>query len=311
MFASLRISLRYRSAPNQQAITVFQLLQYAASHRQLLILSLKAGREGEPMKQLSIALCALAIAACGGGGSSADSNAPLPPPPPPPQPVTDALPGGVWTGVDSDGDEIFALVTETGRFHFIDDFFNQGVGTLSVSNGNDVAGNFQLITELGLTFADGTTLADCTLSGTIAERQSMTVSVSCTTTAGLQDQFTATLAYDGLYDRDSSLATISGTYDDGSGAGINIAADGSIFEQDPISGCVINGQVTIIDSAFNAYDIEFGFSACTGQGAVLNGTSFVGIGLLDNTVAPEVLMVGTTGDVAGTLVSVVLIEERL
>jgi hypothetical protein len=214
-------------------------------------------------------------------------------------------------GTDSGGDLALALVTETGRFHLIDECGIQGSGILSVSNGNDVSGNFQLVTPSGCTFPDGTTLADCTLSGTVTERQTMSVTANCTTTAGLQDQITLALNYDPIYERDSSLATIAGTYDDGSGIVTDIASDGMIFEQDPVSGCVTNGQVSVIDSAFNAYDFAFGFSNCTGQDAILNGSSFVGIGTLDNTLTPEVLIVAVTGDVAGTLVSVVFVAERI
>lgn len=248
-----------------------------------------------------LAICSFLMFGCGGGGSPALSV---------PPPVANQSPGGIWIGIDSLGQEILALVTETGRFHFIADLSTQGSGILSVSNGNDVAGNFQLVTELGFVFQDGTTLADCALSGTVNERQTMTVTVNCTTTAGLQTQATATLTYDVLYERNSSLATIAGMFDDG-GLVITIAADGTIFEQDPISGCVTNGQVNIINSAFNAYDIEFGFSNCTGLFAILNGTSFVGIGTLDNTGIPEVAIIGATGFVSGILISVVLVIPRI
>ncbi len=240
--------------------------------------------------------------ACGGGGGGA---APLPQPP-----VVNASPSGIWTGIDSNGGQIIVFVTETGRFHIIDQFLNQGSGILSVSNGNDVTANFQLVTPLGITFPDGTTLRDCTLSGTVTERQTMTVTGNCTTTAG-QDQITVTLNYDANYERDSSLATIAGLYDDGSGIVTDIASDGMIFEQDPVSSCVINGQVSIIDPDFNLYDFQFGLSNCTGPDAILNGASFVGLGLLDDTFPPEVLIVFATGDVAGTLVSWGLFGERI
>jgi hypothetical protein len=139
----------------------------------------------------------------------------------------------------------------------------------------------------------------------------MTVTADCTTTAGLQDQITVTLNYDALYERDSSLATIAGMYDDGSGILTDIGLDGTIFEQDPVSGCVTNGRVSVIDPTFSAYDIQFEFSNCTGQFAILNGASFVGIGTLDNTVTPEELFVAATGNIAGTLVSFVSVLERL
>ena len=261
---------------------------------------------------LTTTLIAFALAACGGGGGGAAPPPPAPPAPPaPPPPVTNASPGGIWEGIDSDGDLVAVFATETGRFHFFDEFGNQGSGILSVSNGNDIAANFQGVTPWGLTFPDGTTLVDCMLSGTVAERQTLTLALDCTTTMGLQFQTTMTLDYDAIYDRDSSLATVAGNYDDGSGIVTNIAADGTIFDQDPVSGCVTNGQVRVIDSAFNVYDFEFGYSSCTGQNAILNGTSFVGIGTLDDTFTPESLYVVAIGDIAGTLVSSFFGAERL
>ena len=264
------------------------------------------------MKAFARNLCVLSLAAfcvaCGECGGDAVCKSPFPSIL---SPVINASPGGIWEGIDSDGGLVVALVTETGRFHFIDEFGNQGSGILSVRNGNDVTGNFQLVTEFGFTFADGTTLADCTLSGTVAEHQAMTVTVNCTTTASLQFQITVVLDYNALYERDSSLATIAGIYDDGSGVVTDIASDGTIFEQDPVSGCVTIGQVSVIDPAFNAYDFQFGFSNCIGQDTILNGSSFVGIGTLDNIVTGEVLIVAATGDVAGTLVSMVIVAERL
>ncbi len=72
---------------------------------------------------LTLTLFTFALAACGGGGGGAVANPPVPPPP-----VINASPGGIWGGIDSDGDLVIALVTETGRFHFLDEFGNQGSG---------------------------------------------------------------------------------------------------------------------------------------------------------------------------------------
>jgi hypothetical protein len=254
-------------------------------------------------KLFFLLICLAPLHGCGGGGGS--------PSPSVPPPVTNQSPGGIWTGTDSIGQDIIALVTETGRFHFIADVSTQGSGIMSVSNGNNVTGNFDLVTELGFVFADGTTLANCTLSGTVSARQTLTVTVNCTTTAGLQTQATAALSYNQLYDRDSSLATIAGMFDDGSGVVTTIFSDGTMFEQDPVSGCVLNGQVSIINTAFNAYDIEFGISNCTGIFVIFNGATFVGIGVLDNTVSPELLIAGVTGIVSGVLISVVIVQPRI
>ena len=244
--------------------------------------------------------------ACGGGGA-ASPPAPSPPPPPP---VTNVSPGGIWEDIVVGGVDVIAIVTEMGRFQYINEFLDQGSGVFSVSNGNVISGNFQLVTKPGSVYADGTTLANCTLSGTVAERQTITATVNCTTTAGLQSQSSITLNYKAVYERDSSLSVIAGNYDD-SGLVLNIDENGVIFEQDPVSGCVNNGQVNVINPAFNAYDIQFGYSNCTGQATSLNGTSFIGMATLDNTVVPEVLIIGATGDIDGALVSLFGISERL
>lgn len=251
---------------------------------------------------IACAAVTLLVCGCGGGGGSAAPSAP---------PPVNVSPGGFWSGVDATGGEILAVVTETGRFHLLTlDDMSQGSGIMSVSNGNNISGSFQLVTQLGFMFQDGTTLANCTLSGTVAERQTMTVTANCTTTAGLQEQATATLSYDATYERDSSLATIAGNFQ-GINDVLNIAGDGTIFGQDPVLGCVVNGQVSIINSAFNAYDFEFTYRNCLGQAANLNGSSFSGIAALDNTVNPEVLIVTATGDVTGVLVSFIQGLERI
>lgn len=217
-------------------------------------------------------------------------------------PVTNASPGGFWEGIDSNGGHIIALVTETGKFHFIDGDLNQGSGTLSVSDTNDVDSNFHFVTQPGSTFADGTTSANCSLAGTVSERQTMTVTVACMTAAGLHNQITAALSNKALYERASSLATIAGNYQ-GLKEVLNIAGDGTLFSQNPGTGCVANGQVSIIDNAFNAYDFEFTYSNCVGQAAVMNGSSFVGIASLDNSVTPEKLLVAAIGDMDGDVPS--------
>lgn len=242
-----------------------------------------------------------AISACGGGGGGAGPSQP---------PVTNVSPGGIWSGPDSSGSDIIALITEAGRFHFINEDLSQGSGVLSVTSGNQISGSFQLVTQLGFTFVDGTTSANCTFTGSVIERQTITASVNCTTTAGLQTQVTATLAYEALYDRDSSLATVSGNYQAVQEV-LNIAGDGTMFSQNAATSCVINGQIAVINAAYNAYDVSFTYSNCLGQEAVLNGSTFTGLALLDNTAVPEEIGMAVTGEVAGVDVSLILILERI
>jgi len=222
-------------------------------------------------------------------------------------------PGGYWVGETSDGEAvvgapIFALVTETGRIHFTIGG-RQGAGVLSVRNGNDVSGNFQFVTDRDIPFPDGTTQSDCTVSGTVRERATMSLTADCTTTAGLQFQLTVPFFgyLAGFYERASSLATIAGLYQTG-GPVMDIAADGTIFAQEAFTNCVMNGQVNIIDPAFNLYDFQISYSNCTGRDADQNGATFVGIGFLLEITNPSppdssiLLLVNFIGEIDGVLV---------
>ena len=217
-------------------------------------------------------------------------------------PNTKASPGGLWHGEDSDGGSISMVVTETGRFHIIDADLSQGSGVLNVSDANEIESNFYFVTQHGSTFADGTTSTFCALSGAVVERQTMTITIDCNNLAGLRDEFEATLSNKEHYERDSSLAVIAGNYQ-GDKFVLDIASDGSIFSQDPGTGCVVNGQINIIDSAFKVYDVEFTYSNCGEQATTLNEADFVGIALLDNTVSPEALFVAAIGSSDGDVPS--------
>jgi len=260
-------------------------------------------------KLIAIACCQLllVLAACNGGGAGSKGSLGLTPNPPP---VVNVSPGGFWGGTDSTGGDILMIVTETGQFHYITlDSFSQGTGILRVSNGERIAGDFKLVTPLGFFYPDRSTFANCTLSGTVAERQTLIADVRCTTGGGLLLAATVMLSYDAEYGRNSSLATIAGNYE-GISAVLNVAGDGTIFSQNSATGCVINGQASIINSDFNAYRVLFSYSNCVGQSGILNDSLFFGTAILIDAAAPELLIVAATGEVAGVLVSNVLAVER-
>jgi hypothetical protein len=224
-------------------------------------------------------------------------------------PIT--MPNGIWRGVDSDGREVVALVDRFSSFQFVDGLGNQGSGFLVVGTGDVVDSNFQLVTQLGATFTDGTTAAECTFSGTIIERQTLTVTENCMTGTGLQFQEMLTLTFDDLYDRDSSLTIIAGAYQTPDGGTLSIGSDGLIFEQDAISGCVTNGQVGIAVSFANMYFFDYEIDNCIGADAIWNGSSFSGLAFLDNTFSPESLEYAVIGEVGGVPVSVVVRNDRI
>ncbi len=224
--------------------------------------------------------------------------------------LVDQAIGGIWEGTDSDGTAIIALTTESGRLHWIAETGEQGFGTGSVI-GSAVTFNYTLVAELGFTFPDGSTSATCTGSGTIQQRQTLAVTVNCTTTLGTTSSSSASLNYNAIYDLDSVLSVIAGNYDD-DGVVFNINANGVIFEQDPTTSCVLNGQITIIDSNFNAYDVSLSVSNCTGAEAILNGSTFTGLAVLDSTAPPpDELVIAVTGAVSGVTFAVILSINRI
>jgi hypothetical protein len=252
-------------------------------------------------------LGAILLVGCSGGSggslSSQSSNAPSGGTDAGPgSSAAKASPGGYWEGANSDGGLIAFLVAEDGRFHVLDADLSQGSGTLVVGSSNDVEGNFLFVTQPGSTFADGTTSATCSLSGNLSERQAMSITADCRTSGVLRIEFAATLGYSDVYENASSLATIAGNYQ-GSKTVLNITGDGTVFSQDPGTGCIVNGQVNIIDSAFNAYDLNFTYSNCTGTEAAMNGTSFAGIVLIDDRVVPQELDIAAIGNLDGDAVS--------
>jgi len=79
---------------------------------------------------------------------------------------------------------------------------------------------------------------------------------------------------------------LAGNYTDGSNT-LTVSASGAIFEQDPITGCIINGQVSIPNASYNAYSFSISYASCTGTSAALNGITTTGLGYYDNSVTPN------------------------
>jgi hypothetical protein len=254
------------------------------------------------MKRFYATLLALALTACGGGGGGGDAPAPV---------VVNASPGGIWTGTDSvSGLTVLGIVDELGEGHFIRTDYSQYIGTATTA-GNQVSGSFEGFTEFGTAFQDGSTHATGTISGTIVERSSVTLATSFRTDANTPTSGTLNLSFNALYNRASSLATLSGNFvDASSGVVATISSGGVIFYQNPSSGCVLNGTATLINASYNAYRIAVSYASCQGQYAALNGVPFTGLATLDNTVTPERIIVGLHGTVGATKYALVLLENR-
>jgi len=204
-------------------------------------------------------------------------------------PVVNQALGGIWGGgeyllIATDGGQVLWWEPAAERF---------GHGTATVSEATLTA-SFSLVGGSAPAFPvppgyDGE-LASCVATGTILERQSMTVSVQCTDSDG-NEFFSVpdvTFTYQPGYDRASSLATIAGLYDIGLNAPsiLDINADGTLFSQEAVTECVTNGQVSIIDPDFNLYKVSVGILNCIDDTAWLNGMLGIGFFFLDNDFQP-------------------------
>ena len=231
-------------------------------------------------------LIVLIIAACG------DTNSPSLPEPLP----GDASPGGIWEGTNDLGSYVIGLVTEDGEFYLVDDF-GQGYGFLSV-DGNSVKADYTYAPSLGETLPDGSVNADCILSGTLVERDQLTFDTSCTTDLDNVSEVSFSLAFNSTYFHDSDLAILAGQFDD-YGAVLTIDDNGVLFEQDPATGCVLDGEAYIMDTDFNAYRLAFVMDNCQGDLAFLNGSEWYGIGSIDedNLIGGEKLVFGAAAQI--------------
>jgi hypothetical protein len=260
----------------------------------------------ETRKHLFTALCLTLLSGCGGSGSSdapSSSSGPSTP--------SSASAGGIWRGTESvSGLQVIGLVDEAGELHFLRSDNVQYVGNASVS-GTSVSANVEGFVPVGFAFPDGSTHGTGTVSGTIQARASINLNTHFTTDAGNASAGTLNLTFDTLYNRPSALATIAGNFTNPqNGAVVSVNSDGTLFSQDPASGCVVNGAVLIINASYNAYRVQFSYASCTGQAAVLNGIQFSGLGTLENTVSPERAIIGVTGQSATTKYAVVLSLNR-
>lgn len=251
------------------------------------------------MKRLIVLAVGGVVAACGGGGGGSNTNTPAPP-------VAAVSPGGIWEGTDSvTGLNLLGLVSESGEFHFIRGDNVQFVGTATMT-GSAISASYEAFTQVGTVFPDGTTHGTGTLSGTVQQRTSITGTSQARTDSGAVSNGTVNLRFNAVYNRPSSLATIAGNFrEPTSGAIVSISSNGTAFSQDATTGCVLNGTVSIINATYNAYRVQWTYSSCRGTAASLNGVTFRGLGTLDNTSAPEALVLGAVARSGATTLAIV------
>ena len=203
------------------------------------------------MRVPGLLLVIVLLASCGGGGGNDGGGGIVP---------GDQALGGLWVGslaiAGVPGSQDFVgISTDDGRFRFISvDTGGQFAGLVQ-AQGSSVTGTGDGFAPVGTTWKDGTTVTTVTMKGTLRQRESFIGSW----TAGTGESGTFDLAYDSDYEKDSSLTLLAGVwavYDDNLNpiATFTIEANGQFLAQN-VNGCSSLGEISIIDSKSNIYDI--------------------------------------------------------
>jgi len=189
-------------------------------------------------------------------------------------------------GFSDTTDQVGCIVAETMEFVCVtrnaaDEFIASAQGTVQIANLNQVTGSGTLYAAPGFTLSDGSTFAALTISaGTVSEGNTLDFTVDAAGTTSTVSTF-----FDAIYNRGSDLATVAAVYTTfdifGDMSSFTIEANG-VITGNSVAGCVLNGQVTIIDAAFNAYDVALDVANCAG----LNGM-YDGLGLSDDAVVMD------------------------
>ena len=251
------------------------------------------------------------ISACGGGGGGSS------PPPPPAPPPPNASPGGIYFGELVDCGAVcpvdtLLLVSESGDWMAMDVVFSAGanVGRMTM-NGTSFNSSRQPYTGTPETYgyqptapATALPMDDRAFQGTVVER----TSISGNFIFKSNDDAFIDASFDPMYNNDSSLQALAGTYtaSDGAGFVLTYVIDtmGQISGSDS-SGCTANGTAALIDPDFNMYRVSMDFNACGAQGAA--GT-YTGLATLLDAGGSQDLLFYALSDDAATLVLLQLTE---
>lgn len=220
------------------------------------------------MRAVYIAPLFTLLSACGSSGSSGGGggSSMLPP-----LPTSDASLGGLWEGSltyqDQTFEDLVGFTTADGRLTLISldtfgpDTVAQYMGMISV-DGETFSGSGTAYAELGATWDSGATVLGFTVMGTIIERATITGSFQLD--GGESVDFD--LAYDPVYEEDSSLALLEGVwsvYNDLLNPVTTFTVEaGGQFSAQSATGCASLGQVAIIDALYNLYQWTVTISNC-------------------------------------------------
>ena len=170
----------------------------------------------------------------------------------------------------------------------------QYAGTISMS-GATLLGEATAYAPYGYIFLNGSQVGPMAFSATVNQRVSMNGIYS-----GVGDNGTISLTYDARYERPSSLAAIQGAWrmsDAALGVVQYVISSTGTLTGTAGTGCLITGSVSLINPAYNAYQLNVTLSNC----GVGNGT-YSGLATLADTAVQNDSMISGVSNATGSIV---------
>lgn len=241
---------------------------------------------------LSLFFAIILVSCSGGGGGDGAAE--------PSTPTINQSAAGIWQGASYSSTSgtavnLIGIISENGSGRFLASNGAQYNGAVSIT-GDNLSSAVTGYAPLGYVFLNGTTLSLFTISGTVAQKNSINAIYT-----GGGDVGNITLTYDESYERPSSLALLDGTWFLSSdGISYNISIGDGIITGSTSTGCGFSGNAEIIDPAYNCYDINLVVNSC----GALNGI-FTGLGILSSSVtADDTLIAGVSSATSSITLSV-------
>lgn len=279
-------------------------------------LALVVGIATSAGRAICLALAAATAAACNGDGSADVSGAETPG-----QAAArgvsrpKASPGGIWHALDGTAGSLTLMIAESGELKLYGAGPAFGSGAVVVAGDGRLAGSFDVrgiaSQAAGM---DSALLERCELEGSIVERVSIDIELTCAGAGGEARAEHRTLLFDAHYMSGASLDEIAGNYTlpfDRDANSLSISDDGVVFGvYDNGPSCTIGGEIGPVEHAYNLYRTDWTLSNCAAPHERFEGATFTGLGFSGAPGrAPDTLLLLLTGTVEGRFEFLSLIYE--
>jgi hypothetical protein len=187
------------------------------------------------------------------------------------------------------------VATSDGRFFIsaenpADNCADSVLGQLSISasavSGSGSFSRINFVTfpavQIDCTYDDGATWGNVDVSGSVGADSTLTLSAQYTTSLGTSIPGTmSAMNFDTLYQQASSLSQVAGTWTSQNGSTLSVNSNGMVSSQDSATGCVVNGQISLVDSSYDAFAVTMTYSGCLESSSTLNGLTATGLAAVD------------------------------